>query len=33
MKQWLVWRATVDESGHYCFAVPLWCCGLQRVPI
>jgi len=21
------WRATVDEDGHYSFAVPLWCRG------
>jgi hypothetical protein len=20
---WHKWRATVDEDGHYCFAVPL----------
>jgi len=24
------WRATVDEDGHYCFAVTLWCRGLPR---
>jgi len=27
------WRATVDEVGHYSFAIPLWCRGPPRVPI
>jgi hypothetical protein len=27
------WRATVDEDGHYSFAVALRCRGLLRDPI
>jgi len=29
-----IWaRATVDQDGHYAFAVPLWCRSLPRAPI
>jgi hypothetical protein len=26
------WRATVDEDGHYCFAIALRCHGRPRSP-
>src|SRR6266849_3449241 len=30
---WRSWRATVDEDGHYSFAVPLGCRSPPRAPI
>jgi len=27
------WRAAVDETGQYCFAVALWCRSPPRAPI
>jgi hypothetical protein len=30
---WRNWRATVDENGHYSFAVPLRCRDQPRAPI
>jgi len=29
----VVWRATVDEDGRYCFAMALWCGSLRHAAV